>query len=56
MLALTLETVVCIRSESSSDLILYLYFIFKATRVSALVHLPLQITQRHDKHICSSAS
>lgn len=56
MLALTLETMVCIRSESSSDLILYLCFICKATCVSALVHLPLQITQGHDKNICCLAS
>lgn len=56
MLALTLETVACVRSESCSDLILYVYFICKATCVRALVHLPLQITLGHDKNICSLAS
>jgi len=52
MLALTLETMACVGSDSCSDLILYVCFIFKATCVRALVHLPLQITQGHDKSIC----
>lgn len=56
MLALTLETMACVRSESCSDLILYVYFICTATCVRALVHLPLQVTQGRDKNICFLAS
>lgn len=56
MLILTSETMACGRSQFCSDLILYMYFICKASCVRALVHLPLQITQGRGKNICSLAS